>query len=153
MYQNLEMLNIGMKTDLNEMVTKLAEYMETDIDRLLEYSEDGSTVIKCDSRASGDLNFPENAKRIADYAFSECDNLKSVTFPDNIISIGEHAFEGCKSLTTIYIGAGVRSIGGYAFQGCKRLVKIDISDTVESIGDRAFGCCHALKKIEIPSIK
>ena len=124
--------------------------METDIDRLLEYSEDGSTVIKCDSRASGDLNFPENAKRIADYAFSECDNLKSVTFPDNIISIGEHAFEGCKSLTTIYIGAGVRSIGGYAFQGCKRLVKIDISDTVESIGNRAFGCCHALKKIEIP---
>ena len=124
--------------------------MEKDIDRLLKYSEDGSTVIKCDSRISGDLNFPENAKRIADYAFSGCDNLKSVTFPDNIISIGEHAFEGCKSLTTIYIGAGLRSIGDYAFQGCERLEKIDISDTVESIGVRTFGCCHALKKIEIP---
>ena len=50
-----EMLNIGMKTDLNEMVTKLAEYMETDIDNTLQkimkvlpqlvYSIVGVTVI------------------------------------------------------------------------------------------------------------
>lgn len=39
-------------------------------------------------------------KRIGDFAFYNCINLKRITIPDNVMSIGDHAFSKCRGLFT-----------------------------------------------------
>lgn len=39
---------------------------------------------------------------IADYAFSGCTGLTSITIPDSVTSIGDSAFANCTSLKTVY---------------------------------------------------
>lgn len=40
---------------------------------------------------------------IGKYAFSNCNNLESITIPDSVTGIGEGAFDGWTSSQTIYI--------------------------------------------------
>ncbi len=88
---------------------------------------------------------------IIDYAFSGCDNLKSIIIPNNVISIGSFAFEICSGLTEITIPNRVKSIGQFAFFSCNRLTNITLGDSVTSIGDYAFCDCSRLSSIIIPS--
>ena len=44
-----------------------------------------------------------SVESIGNYAFSECENLMSVTIPSSVTSIGKSAFEGCNSLTSVNI--------------------------------------------------
>ena len=44
---------------------------------------------------------------IGDNAFSDCDNLTSITFPESLTTIGKQAFSGCSSLTSITLGTVV----------------------------------------------
>ena len=55
---------------------------------------------------------------IADYAFSGCTGLTSVTIPDGATSIGSYAFSGCTGLTSVSIPDSVTSVGQDAFPGC-----------------------------------
>jgi len=87
---------------------------------------------------------------IKDGAFTNCENLTSVTIPDGVTSIGEYAFAVCNSLTSITIGNGVKHIGPYAFGGCSSLTSITIPDKVTYIGDAAFYGCSSLTSITIP---
>ena len=62
-----------------------------------------------------DYIIKDGTRIIADSAFSNCDNLISVTIPDSVTSIGDSAFEDCTNLASITIGNGVTSIGRSAF--------------------------------------
>ena len=62
-----------------------------------------------------DYTIKDGTRIIADSAFSNCDNLISVTIPDSVTSIGDSAFENCTNLASITIGNGVTSIGRWAF--------------------------------------
>ena len=62
-----------------------------------------------------DYIIKDGTRIIADSAFSNCDNLISVTIPDSVTSIGDSAFENCTNLASITIGNGVTSIGRSAF--------------------------------------
>ena len=55
---------------------------------------------------------------IADYAFTGCSKLKSITIPNSVHSIGLVAFWGCSNLTNMTIGNAVGSIGADAFTEC-----------------------------------
>ena len=44
---------------------------------------------------SGDYEIPYGIKTIWHYAFSDCDDLTSVTIPNSVTSIGAYSFEGC----------------------------------------------------------
>lgn len=44
----------------------------------------------------GDLELKDGTQIIVDYAFMECEDLKSVIIPCSMIKIGEAAFSGCK---------------------------------------------------------
>ncbi|MDR2480242.1 MAG: leucine-rich repeat protein [Treponema sp.] len=87
---------------------------------------------------------------IDDYAFINCDSLKSITIPAGVTSIGAGAFSGCAALTKITIPGSVASIGAGAFGGCTHLEEVTIQEGVTSIGHGAFYQCTALAEIIIP---
>lgn len=63
-------------------------------------------------------NFPENVDEIADYVFSDCDNIVEVVVPGHITSIGEGAFAHCDNLQYVEFEEGVETIGNSLFYGC-----------------------------------
>lgn len=67
---------------------------------------------------------------IADYAFEDCADLKSVTIPDSVTFIGMRAFYKCTSLSNVYIGSGVNRIEQAAFAKCENLWNITYNGTV-----------------------
>ena len=85
-----------------------------------------------DPSISGDITIPSTLGgypviEIGRYAFSDCDNLTSVTIPDSVTSIGQNAFQNCDALTRVTIGKGVTSIGAEAFGYCDSLTSIAVN--------------------------
>ena len=90
------------------------------------------------------VTLPASLRYINDYAFSNCENLMSLSVGDNVESIGRYAFAFCSHLgrSTVSLGNGITGIGSYAFYGCTDLgaatVGFSIPQSVESIGTYAF---------------
>ncbi len=81
---------------------------------------------------------PNSVTSIGNFAFSDCDILKSITIPNNVTKIGDVAFSDCDSLTSIIIPDSVISIGDAAFSDCVSLTDITFDNNVTSIGEGAF---------------
>lgn len=88
---------------------------------------------------------------ISDYAFYDCDGLRSLTLPTNITLIGNHAFGVCRNLATLNIPSNVTSIGNCAFLDCYNLKSIDLPSRLTSIGGSAFSGCNYLASLNFPS--
>ena len=108
-------------------------------------------LIKAKDNIKGDYQIKQGTKTIADYAFSWCSSLTSVTIPDSVTSIDGWAFKNCTSLTSITIPNSVTYIGGSAFRDCTSLTSVTIPSSVESISVSAFEGCTSLTSITIPS--
>lgn len=112
---------------------------------------------------------------IGECAFSNCNELTSVTIPDSVTNIASNAFADCSGLTSVTIPqvvcdqgvpwvfpasyrfltnvtieTTVTRIGDYAFFGCKGLTSMSIPDSVTRIGRGAFSGCSGLTSITIP---
>lgn len=83
------------------------------------------------------------------YAFSQSQNLKSVSIPQSVETIGKYAFAACKGLEEVTFAGtpSVRNIGGQAFLLCKRLKAIEIPASVVTIGKYAFEMCESLASV------
>ncbi len=88
--------------------------------------------------------------RIADYAFKDCINLKSVSMWADITEIGDYAFVGCSELSKISIPNSTKKIGSHAFEGCESLCDVTLWNA-GSIGEYAFAGCVSLSDIRIPT--
>jgi len=86
---------------------------------------------------------------IGEYAFGDCEGLKSIAIPDSVINIGDDAFGGCENLRSIAIPDSVKSIGDYAFSGCTNLTEVAIGSGVRSIGYATFDYCVMLASIKV----
>ena len=102
----------------------------------------------CDSLRS--VTIPGSVTSIGEWAFCSCDSLTSVTIGNGITSIGKRAFSYCSGLTSVTIPDSVTSIGNYAFYECDSLTSVVIGDRVTSIGDYAFYYCDSLTSVVIP---
>ena len=69
------------------------------------------------------------------------------TIPANVQTIGASAFSECQNLQSVTIGNGVQTIGASAFSECQNLQSVTIGNGVQTIGDIAFGGCSALTTI------
>lgn len=78
------------------------------------------------SQCTGDIRIPEGVTTIAQSAFSENENVTSVTLPDSTRRIEAAAFSFCTSLTRVNLPDDVEDIaeGSYTnpFGGCEKVV-------------------------------
>ncbi len=88
---------------------------------------------------------------VADYAFSKCTMVTSLTIDSSVVNIGVGAFSGCQNLSNLIIGNGVKTIGQSAFSGCSSLESVTIPDNVTELGHYIFHNCTSLKNVIIGS--
>ena len=75
---------------------------------------------------------------IAERAFANRKNLKSVTIPESVTAIPSAAFLGCEALTDVVIPASVREVDNFAFYGCPLLKNALLPRELEHLGACAF---------------
>ena len=110
-----------------------------------------SKITKIGLRAffhSGITSLPSftNVTSISDYAFEDCENLKSFTWPGKVKTIPRGAFDK-SGLTTITNLSSVTEIGSSAFSNTN-LTSIALGN-VTSIDQRAFSHCNNLANVSI----
>ena len=94
----------------------------------------------------------QGLKKIGNAAFSDMDNLKTVTFTGNSLeSIGGGAFASSKSITKLEIPEGVKEIGDNAFSCCASLKTVSLPASLETLGMSAFYGAANLQEVTIPS--
>ncbi len=97
------------------------------------------------------ITFAENAniRAIGDYAFSDCNSLKTIEVPSTVKVIGKNAFYSCTSLITGKVVDGQKIGFSFADNSTLRLIKegafrgvgikeLTIPSSVESIGNYCF---------------
>ena len=87
------------------------------------------------------------ADSIKNYAFYNCQSIKSVEIGNNVTTIGSAAFDGCSGLSSVTIPNSVTTIGSSAFSSCSGLTSVSIGESVTSIGSSAFSGCDKLRKV------
>lgn len=111
----------------------------------------GKVFIESNISTFDELQYFVGLKKIADFAFSNCANLRSIIIPNNVTKIGQYAFRGCSALTSINIPSGVTSLGECAFMGCTSFRSINIPNSVTDIGTGVFWNCSGLTSVNIPT--
>ncbi len=96
------------------------------------------------------LNIPEGVTKIADYAFSNSDNISEVIMPDSLKYIGDYAFEQCLKLERVEMSDSVTHVGEGAFELCYALKEVKFSNKLEKIDDYAFYKCNKLEENTLP---
>ncbi len=116
-----------------------------------------------DNKLVTDLVIPEGVDSIGDYAFSECNNLKTVSFPSSVVSSGYNAFEGCSDLGSVHVpdivswcninfSSPMSNPMYYAkdlYVNNERLTHLVIPASVELINYYAFMYCNGIKSIVV----
>lgn len=86
---------------------------------------------------------------IGNYAFANCNLLRSISIPNTITYIGNYSFYDCNSLINVPIPNSVTSVGYDAFYSCENLSSINLPNSVTIISEDAFGWCPNLTNITI----
>ncbi|MBO5372559.1 MAG: leucine-rich repeat protein [Lachnospiraceae bacterium] len=116
-------------------------------DAFIEVDENGNRY-GADNITS--ITMSDSVKEIGDWAFDECENLKSVRLSENLTSIGRGTFAGCSSLEEISIPNSVTEIKKEAFYYCSSLKTVKLSDSINKIESSVFSGCTMLTDIVIP---
>lgn len=129
---------LGNVMGLKSIATDIAEWEVTD-DIIATLDENGILTIS----GTGDI---PNYKNIG--GDKENDIVK-VVIKSEITSIGNYAFDDCENLKTIEFenNSQLNSIGDCAFCNCENLENIQIPSSVTSIGYGVFFGCENLKNI------
>ena len=90
-----------------------------------------------------------NDGELANYAFTDCSNMQSVTLGTKVSAIGESAFQGCSSIEKIDIPKIVTVLNNSTFSGCTSLKAIKIKPKMTEIKNNVFYNCTSLKNVVI----
>ncbi len=120
----------------------------------------GSYLVATDASLAGNLTVKQGTICVADYVFSGCKDVTSISFSESVKSIGQSAFFRCSSLTEIYVdtdNAFYSSSDGVLFNKDKTLLieypigktqtSYVVPDSVTSIGNYAFYECDFLTSV------
>ena len=141
---------------------KEGEVMEAVVDGIkysYQPSSNKATVIRGDYENLESVTIPGTVKigdatyqvaEIAVRAFSELENLKTVTIGEGITAIPDNTFSN-SGITQLNLPSTLKSIGNDAFYYCRHLTSVVVPDGVETIGDYSFSSCFKLQSIELPA--
>lgn len=115
------------------------------------YNSNQTTIICFPAGKKESFAIPNSVTSIAEYAFSGCEALTSVTLPTSVTSIGDYAFFNCSELSSIALPNSVTSIGIEAFSGCAGLTSITLPNSITTIGESTFLNCTGLTSITLPN--
>ena len=103
------------------------------------------------------LTIPNTVTAIGDHAFDYAEddtvwNLTRVVIPGSVTSIGYKAFSECEQLSSVTFNEGLRMIDSYAFYGCRGLAgqTIVLPTTLEEIYDDAFEDVDGKLTLDLP---
>jgi len=113
----------------------------------------GNYLLKAKESIDGAYEIRSNTILIADFAFSGCTQLTSVSIPESVKRIGEFAFRDCDNLQSVTIPQSVTEISKGTFYSCNALLSVTIPDTVRSIEDSAFEFCNDLSNVYYGGLK
>jgi len=94
-----------------------------------------------------EIILPSTLKKIGNYAFCDCENLKNIEIPDSVTEIGQYAFLRCYNLENVTLPKNLKEISEGMFYKCKKIPEIKCPDSVIKIGCNAFSYCDSLKKV------
>ncbi len=133
-----------------------------------EFYDNSTAVITAYNGSAETLIIPSEldgytVTSIADWAFYDCETLKSVTVPDSVTYISNWAFSGCTNLKEINVDSNsmhFTSVNGVLYDNDKStLIKypegkndssVIIPNSVTYICEGAFCGCTSLKSVTIP---
>jgi len=96
------------------------------------------------------VEIPNTVTTIGDGAFSNCQQLSSITLHDGITSIGVNAFRKT-AIVSIKLPKKITLISQGMFAECRNLANIEIPEGVTVIGVEAFTTCVALSEVKLPT--
>ena len=127
-------------------------------------------------KAVANIELKDGTKGIADYAFTDCRKLETISntsgveiigrgafyrsnklmgynFNTNITTIDDYTFYLCANLDILRFPSALRTIGRSAFYGCSSLSSIDLATPtrLESVGEFAFYGCTGATELELGS--
>ncbi len=91
---------------------------------------------------------PDSVKKIGEYAFYDF-YITNIIFGKNVTTVANSAFYQNSNIKTVTLNEGLVSIGADAFCKCYMLKNVDIPTTVDYIGENAFSRT-SIEKITIP---
>lgn len=92
-----------------------------------------------------DLN-DAKVKYLEEYAFCDCNGLRTLILPSCLKSINSGAIAGCCGLTSIVVPNGVEKISEYAFYQCNNLLSLTLPANLSTLDSFKFGS-HSIKVI------
>ena len=99
-----------------------------------------------------EVTFPKSLKKIEDFAFADCANLKRLVFPSNVEQLCYGAFINCTSLSEIVISGSVNA-DSYVFdlmtgeeRFSKNMARVTISDGGRNLDLSIFDGFDSLKE-------
>ncbi len=101
------------------------------------------------TKKGGNYSVPEGTLHIGDRAFSQNENIRSISFPKSLLTIGTDAFHSCFQLAgALKLPQQLHSLGTGAFAMCGGISSLSIPSSLTEIGEKAFMGCE-VKKITI----
>ncbi len=128
-------------------------FKETALENDSNYWDNGIMYIdKCVVDANidiveGDVVLRPDTRMIADYAFAECEKLRSMQLPQDLSNVGRMAFALCTGLEHITFSQQVSRIEDLTFWACVRLKKVVMPDNIDYMGQGVFAGCMMLDLI------
>lgn len=129
-------------------VEKMNKNFES-IDGVLFQKNNIKLLVYPAGKTNTSYEIPDKTYFIDNYAFSYCQNLRSIIMPNSIEKIGNNAFEYCSELLSITISNKVKLISDYSFYKCISLESITIPNSVTSIMTSSFYSCENLESVVI----
>ena len=99
-----------------------------------------------------DVKLEDGTVGIADYAFYQCKDLKSVENLHLVENLGYAAFYKCSSLERAQLNTDITVIQPYTFYKCTSLWDITLPDRLLAIGRSAFYKCETLNELDLSNI-
>ena len=141
--------------------SKITIYEKGKIDKNLSWILNGQGTLTISGKGEMNTGYPKpwnaylvkkavigsGVTSIGVQAFSNCENMTSVTIPNTVRKIGYNAFSR-SGITSLTIPSSVREIGYDAFVNCAKLKTVKLPTSITSTPD--FTNCVSLTSIVIP---